>query len=281
MAALERESEEAKEEVKVARKAVKKFCRKLEKDWWDERIRECKEACDEGRVGDMYKSLKKIGTRGKREYGGTTITTNEFKKQFERVSKDRYEVNPSTQDEVLQEVKDLRNDAKAIEANDRLNETPNREEILKAIEEIKESAPGEDEVRIGYIKMACNEVREKIIELVQKMFTVRADKWDDLLKIGLIVPLFKKGDRNEAKNYRGVCLLAMGSRILARVLSKRMGWWAEHLELLDENQAGFRKGRSTADVEQMVVRIQEDASTCPDTSPSSHISLALSTLLAC
>ena len=62
--------------------------------------------------------------------------------------------------------------------------------------------------------------------------------------------------------FKWVCLLAMGSRILARVLSKRMGWWAEHLELLDENQAGFRKGRSTADVVQMVVRIQEDVEDC-------------------
>ena len=34
--------------------------------------------------------------------------------------------------------------------------------------------------------------------------------------------------------------------------------WAEKMELLDDNQAGFRKERSTADVTQMMVRIQED-----------------------
>ena len=50
----------------------------------------------------------------------------------------------------------------------------------------------------------------------------------------------------------------MGSRILARVIAKRVAWWAEYLGLLDEEQAGFRKGRSTADVVQMMVRMQED-----------------------
>ena len=70
--------------------------------------------------------------------------------------------------------------------------------------------------------------------------------------------LFMKGDRNEAGNYRGVCLLAMGCRLLARVIAKRLRWWAEHLGLMDESQAGFRRGSSTADVMQMMVRMNED-----------------------
>ena len=54
-------------------------------------------------------------------------------------------------------------------------------------------------------------------------------------------------------------LLAMGSRVLARVCAKRMRWWAEHMNLIDENQWGFREGRLTADVTQVIVRIKEDA----------------------
>ena len=41
-------------------------------------------------------------------------------------------------------------------------------------------------------------------------------------------PLFKKGDRRVKGNYRGVVLLAMGSRVLARVCARRMRWRAEH-----------------------------------------------------
>ena len=59
---------------------------------------------------------------------------------------------------------------------------------------------------------------------------------------------------------RGIVLLAMGSRILARVIATRIRLWAEKLDLLDENQAGFREGRSTADATQLITRIQEDVS---------------------
>ena len=49
----------------------------------------------------------------------------------------------------------------------------------------------------------------------------------------------------------------MCSRILARLIAKRLAWWAEWLGLLDENQASFRTRRSTTDVP-MLVRMEED-----------------------
>ena len=77
-----------------------------------------------------------------------------------------------------------------------------------------------------------------------------------------MVPLHKKGDREDKNNYRGVVLLAMASRILARVLAKRLAGWAESMGLFDENQAGFGSGRSTADVVQVIGRMQEDVTDC-------------------
>ena len=48
------------------------------------------------------------------------------------------------------------------------------------------------------------------------------------------------------------------SRILAIILVTRLQNWAEATGALDENQAGFRQERSTADATQIFVRIQED-----------------------
>ena len=59
-------------------------------------------------------------------------------------------------------------------------------------------------------------------------------------------------------NFRGVCLLPIMRRILTRILATRLRNWAEATRALDENQAGFRQGRSTADATQIFVRIQED-----------------------
>jgi hypothetical protein len=258
----ELEVERAREKVKNVRKDLKRFLRRAEREWWNERIRECEEASATGRVGDMYKCLRKIGTRGKPAGRSVNVTAQEFKEHFEMVSKDRYEEDPGLIEEAVRRAKDLRENEKAKEANELMNERPEREEIVKAMNDMHESAPGEDGVRIGFIREACAEVRERVIEVVQSMFECRADRWDESLKVGVMVPLHKKGDRNDRNNYRGVCLLTMGSRVVARVIAKRLAWWAEHLELFDENQAGFRKGRSTADVVQMMVRMEEDVVDC-------------------
>ena len=50
-------------------------------------------------------------------------------------------------------------------------------------------------------------------------------------------------------------MLVMASRILARVWTTRLRWWAELLQLLDDSQKGFRQERSTADATQIMVRI--------------------------
>ena len=103
-------------------------------------------------------------------------------------------------------------------------------------------------------------MHNRIVEIVQYMFLNDAEKWEDSLKSGVVVPLFKmKGDRNDPGNYRGVCLLSLASRILARILAARLQVWAEDVGILDDNQQGFRKGRSTGDATQMMVRLKEDA----------------------
>ena len=79
-----------------------------------------------------------------------------------------------------------------------------------------------------------------------------AEEWSDVL-------LFKKGDRKVKLNYRWVVLLAMDNRVLARVCGKRMRWWSEHMNLMDENQWGLSEGWSTADVTQEIARMKEVA----------------------
>ena len=50
--------------------------------------------------------------------------------------------------------------------------------------------------------------------------------------------------------FRGVCVLVMGSRILAQFISKRLRKWSKKLVLLNENQSGFRPGITEADATQ-------------------------------
>ena len=56
---------------------------------------------------------------------------------------------------VIEKMKDIRRDDLAIETNEQLNDTPQMEEILKAINEMKDSAQDEDGVYMRYICSGC------------------------------------------------------------------------------------------------------------------------------
>ena len=59
----------------------------------------------------------------------------------------------------------------------------------------------------------------------------------------LVVPLPKKGKLKQCQNYRTISLISHPSKTMLRVILKRLTVKAE--ELLAEEQAGFRPGRST------------------------------------
>jgi hypothetical protein len=256
---LEQELEVAKTELKDARRELNKKTKDWEKEWWQEIINECQEAGERGETGAVYKILKKLGQRGERKAPeSTTLTKEDFQQHFKRVSEERFENTPEDIDNLLDELIIEETD-KTREWRERLEEVPSSEEIIEQMKKMKDSAPGKDGVRLSYLLKGGSDILDRVVNMVQFMFLNDAEKWEESLKIGLVIPLHKKGDRNDCNKYRGVVLLAMGSRILARVLADRIRIWAEAMELLDEEQAGFRKGRNTADVTQIMYRIQEDA----------------------
>ena len=254
------ELDETKNELKVARRILQRETRRWEREWWEALIDECESASETGNTRKMYDLLKKLEHRGKTTAPtGTTLTKEDFKEQFKKVSEERFENNPEDIDKVLEEVEDIRDTEKAREWKGILETTPSKQEIVAQMKLMKDSAPGEDGVRLLYLLEAGEDVINRLVKIIQFMFNNSSDKWEESLKVGLVIPLFKKkGNINVPGNYRGVVLLAMGSRVLARVIAERLRLWAENIHLLDEEQAGFRKGRSTADVTQIMVRIEED-----------------------
>ena len=92
----ENEIMRTKEDLKVARQNMRKELRRLEREWWDNILTQCQEANEKGEMGTMYRILRQLGSRDSKPNTGTTITTAEFKAHFEKVSKERYEVEPNT-----------------------------------------------------------------------------------------------------------------------------------------------------------------------------------------
>ena len=255
----DRDITQTREELKRARKDHKRARRRWEREWWNLRIDECEDAFRNGNMGQMYRILREIGQgMSNTAPPSHTISTDEFRDHFSALSANRFENPPREMELVLEKTKDLRSTPMAIELNEFLNEVPDEEEIYKEMKKVKDSAPGEDGVRMRYIAQADVEIQREVTKMVQFMFQNDPQEWEQSLKVGHMIPIYKKGDRDDRGNYRGVVLLAMGSRILARIVASRARWWAEKLGLMDENQAGFREGRSTADATQLLTRIQED-----------------------
>ena len=247
------------EDLKDARKIMKKELRDWEKEWWEDIISRCKEAGERGDAGTMYKTLKELGVRDwKGPVQTTNLTTEQFKVHFEKVSKDKFENLPEEIDRVVNEVEDLSQTRLAREWRETLDAIPGREEILTQMRKMRDSAPGGDGVRLIYLLRGGQMLTDRLIETIQYMFMNGSEEWEEGLKTGLVIPLHKKGDRDDPNKYRGVCLLALASRIVARIMADRIRLWSEDMNLLDDDQAGFRKGRSTADITQVLIRIQED-----------------------
>ncbi|KAK7916510.1 hypothetical protein WMY93_012271 [Mugilogobius chulae] len=93
----------------------------------------------------------------------------------------------------------------------------------------------------------------EVTEVVNKLLGGKAPGVDEIrpeyLKsldvTGVVVPLFKKGDRRVCSNYRGITLLSLPGKVYSRVLERRLRPIVE--PRIQEEQCGFRPGRGTLD----------------------------------
>uniref|UniRef100_A0A673CDI6 Reverse transcriptase domain-containing protein n=1 Tax=Sphaeramia orbicularis TaxID=375764 RepID=A0A673CDI6_9TELE len=104
-------------------------------------------------------------------------------------------------------------------------------------------APGVDEIRPEYLKSLDVQGLSwltRLCNIAWRSGTVPLD-W----QTGVVVPLFKKGDRRMCSNYRGITLLSLPGKVYSRVLERRIRPIVE--PRIQEEQCGFRPGRGTLD----------------------------------
>ena len=124
------ERERVKNELKEARKTWKRTVTNWEKEWWNERLGECENAAGRGDMGTVYKNLKVLGTRGvKKVAAETTLTKEEFREHFKKVSEERFENLPEELERVVDKAPDLREDERTKGWRERLGRPPEREEV--------------------------------------------------------------------------------------------------------------------------------------------------------
>ena len=143
-----------------------------------------------------------------------------------------------------------------IEINHSLAVPPSLEETEKAINILSSGkAPGSDAIPAEVYKAGGPRLVEKLTDLFQSLWTLEAVPQE--FKDAFIIHLYKrKGNRQSCDNHRGISLLSIAGKILARILLNRLN---VHLDqgLLPESQCGFRKDRATTDMVFTVRQLQE------------------------
>jgi hypothetical protein len=100
-----------------------------------------------------------------------------------------------------------------------------------------------DQIPAQLIKAGGRIIRSEIHKLIISLWNKEElpEEW----KESVIVPIYKKGDKTDCSNYRGISLLSATYETLSNILLSRLTPYAE--EIIGVHQCGFRRNRSATD----------------------------------
>ena len=118
-----------------------------------------------GQIGRMYKVRQRLQRRG--EYNNSKkimhFTEEEFKGHLEKLTNERYENSPEQILKTFEKVEE-----ETLERNNELLiQNPSFEKMKNEIRKMKDAAPGEDEIRLRYIREAGDEIRKSAYRKIQ------------------------------------------------------------------------------------------------------------------
>ena len=122
---------------------------------------------------------------------------------------------------------------------------PTDGEILKAVNSLKNNASGESGLTSQMFKAIVSNN-----QTFQLLRSIILDFWENELppdqwETGLLKITPKKGDLSQPGNYRGIMLLEVAYKTIAKIFHSRLVPIAEKLD--HEPQSGFRPGRGCGD----------------------------------
>ena len=118
-------------------------------------------------------------------------------------------------------------------------------EIAKCVRKLKNNKTGGSDGIVGELLKYGG---SGMVDLLEQLFSVIWQEeivprqWRD----GLIVNIFKKGDREDPGNYRGITLLSVVGKVFCKILNNRLVQCLDK-GALHEGQAGFRLNRGCMD----------------------------------
>ena len=181
---------------------------------------------------------KSKNTHQVRSKNGQLLTApDEIKERWVEHFSDLLNINSETDESVLDELEQL-------PVKEELDHPITESELEKALSNTKcGKSPGPDGILPEVLVYGGQTLKKFLFALLTIFWTTQVLP-ADLINPNLTI-LFKKGDRSDCGNYRGISLLSVVGKVLADILLQRL-----HFVLTDvypESQHGYRSGRGTID----------------------------------
>jgi hypothetical protein len=239
------------------KRAAQTAIRKMKDAWWAERGEELQAAADRRDTKALYEGLRKI--YGPRSKGTSPLLSQDGNS----ILRDQHSIMARWVehfDSVLNRVSTISDEAiNQIPQRPTINEldiAPTLEEVTRAVKLLScGKSPGSDGIPPEIFKHGGAAADSQL----QCLF---ASIWEQghvpqEFKDALIVHLYKnKGDRRNCNNHRGISLLSIAGKVLAKIIINRLTHnLTEHIT--PESQCGFRPHRGTADMLFAARQIQE------------------------
>ena len=251
MAKERREAAEGQDRLamKVLAETQRTRCRRLAAAWWERKLR------------DLNSGRTLPGTRELNELALDAGIVRPAPVQTELLNKDG-EVVSSKADRLVRwhehfcelfackDVADVDVEkvsaaaARQLPVRTDLDTTPTVDEVSKAIAALKnKKAAGADGVHAELLKNGGADVELLLHRMIERCWcSGKVPKnWRD----AVLIPLPKKGDLRACDNWRGIALLSVCGKVLAKIVAQRLTMLSE--TVLDESANGFRPNRGVVD----------------------------------
>ncbi|KAM3602017.1 uncharacterized protein V6R79_022977 [Siganus canaliculatus] len=231
------------EEYRRLDRAVKNSCRKDNRQWLEEKAREAQVAAQKNNTKTLYRIVQELTSS--RSSSSVPIRSKDGKALLSDEEQEARWVEHFR--EVLKQpvppmLFNFNHETPAPTLNITSGEI-SETEVARAIKSLKNNkALGLDEVAAELLKHGQDAV---VVSLTYFYLIWHAEEVPVDWKRGVIVTLPKKGNLADCNNGRGITLLSIPGKVFCSVLLHRLTDKVDNI--LREEQAGFRKGRSCSE----------------------------------
>lgn len=119
-----------------------------------------------------------------------------------------------------------------------------KEKVFEALKNIKtHSSPGPDEITTIFLQK-CSETISPLLAIIMNNF-LKEGELPELWKLSIVTPLYKKGNRNLAENYRPISLTCNLCKCMEKIIVMELTSFLLDNQIISKCQHGFLPGRST------------------------------------